>query len=105
MKALLLLMLLVMGERALAQQSQTVQPFSCPSNTFNYGYSPSSGGWLCSAPYGSSAVSGTFSCPSMTVTNGIVTSIQNGTCGIQQSLGLYSGGGIGLYLGGSIGLY
>lgn len=62
-------------------QSYPLVPFSCPAGQLAYGFNPNAGGWLCAAPYPSSNINGTFTCPTMTLQNGIVTAAQSNTCG------------------------
>ena len=65
-------------------QGYPLVPFQCPAGQSAYQFNPNMGGtgWGCQPTPGSSSISGTFTCPTFTVVNGIITSIQNGTCGV-----------------------
>ena len=68
------------------------QPYpylNCPTGEFAYLFQPNIG-WSCGLPVGSSNVNGTFTCPSLTVVNGVVTAATSTSCG---------GGGVSVTLG------
>ena len=68
---------------AFAQQGYPLVPFQCPAGQSVFSFNPNFGstGWMCQQTPGSSSVNGTFTCPSLTLQNGVVVSAANGTCG------------------------
>jgi hypothetical protein len=54
-----------------------------------------------------SGINGTFVCPTITVSKGVITAAVNGSCSGPSTLtlGVYAGGSLGLYAGGSLALY
>lgn len=81
------------------------QPYpylNCPTGEFAYLFQPNIG-WSCGLPVGSSNVNGTFTCPTVTVANGVVTSAVSTSCGTPVNVGIGDAAGVLGDAAGSIG--